>query len=441
MAKSGIRIAVVGGGSSYTPELVDGLLARRDLPVERITLLDVAMGQEKLATVHALSHRMAERAGRDIRIEATLDREAALTGADFVCTQYRVGGLAARARDESIPLRYGALGQETVGAGGFAKGLRTVPVAVEIAETIARVAPDAWLLNFTNPSGMVTEALLNHSAVRTIGLCNVPIGIHRGVARFLGVSEDRVRMDFFGLNHLSFARRFFVDGRDVTAEVLGLAGTGDAGRPANIPAGEWGETLIRGLGMYPNSYLRYYWMTDEMVRKEQESVASGRGTRADRVMAIERELFARYADPSLAEKPPELMKRGGAYYSDVAVTLMESLALNRPREMVVNVRNGRALPDLPPEASVEVSCLVDGSGARPLDQGPMPLTVRGLIQQVKAYEELTIEAALTGSRSTALLALLANPVGPREPEATKLLDDILNENRDWLPRFFAEHHA
>jgi 6-phospho-beta-glucosidase len=248
-------------------------------------------------------------------------------------------------------------------------------------------------------------------------------------------------MDFFGLNHLSFARRFFLDGRDVTAEVLGLVSSGDGGRPANIPAREWASSLIRGLGMYPNSYLRYYWMTTEMVREEERAVAAGEGTRADRVMAIERELFQRYADPTLAEKPPELMKRGGAYYSDVAVTLIEALALNRPREMVVNVRNGHTLPDLPVEASVEVSCLVDGTGARPLYQGPMPPAVRGLIQQVKAYEQLTIEAALSGNRDTALLALLTNPVGPREPEAERLLGDILKENQEWLPRFFRGRHA
>jgi 6-phospho-beta-glucosidase len=436
MAQTGIRVAVVGGGSSYTPELIDGFLQHRDIPVESITLLDVPEGKEKLSIVHGLAERMLKRAGLDVRVTATLDREEAFAGVDFVCTQYRVGGLRARARDEAIPLRYDCLGQETVGAGGFAKGLRTVPVALAIARDLERLAPDAWLLNFTNPAGMVTEALLNHSGIKTIGLCNVPIGIQRGVAHALGVEMDRIGMDFFGLNHLSFARRIYLDGNDVTDRVLGLtADQVEGGRPANIPATEWGESLIRAVHMFPNSYLRYYWMTDEMVKHQKELLEAGRGTRATQVMAIEAELFKKYQDPDLAEKPPELMKRGGAYYSEVAVSLIHALALNKPREMVVNVRNGSTLPDLPTEAAVEVSCLVDGRGARPLYQGPMPLEVRGLIQKVKAYEQLTIRAAITGSRETALMALVNNPVVPSVGVAERLLADILRENRAELPNF------
>jgi 6-phospho-beta-glucosidase len=438
MAKTGIRVAVVGGGSSYTPELIDGFLVHRDIPVESITLLDVPEGKEKLAIVHGLAQRMVKRAGLDMRLEATLDRTAAFSGVDFVCTQYRVGGLRARARDEAIPLRYDCLGQETVGAGGFAKGLRTIPVALEIARDLERLAPDAWLLNFTNPAGMVTEALLNHSGVKTIGLCNVPIGIQRGVAAALGVDTDRIGMDFFGLNHLSFARHIYLDGKDITEQVLGLTTEDpDTARPANIPAVEWGEALIRAVRMFPNSYLRYYWRTDEMVRHQKEALEAGHGTRATQVMAIEAELFKRYQDPDLAEKPPELMRRGGAYYSEVAVNLIHALALNQPREMVVNVRNGCTLPDLPADAAVEVSCLVDGRGARPLYQGPMPLAVRGLIQQVKAYEQLTIEAAITGNRDTALMALVNNPVVPSVGVAERLLADILRENRAELPAFSA----
>jgi 6-phospho-beta-glucosidase len=436
MAKSGIRVAVVGGGSSYTPELIDGFLQHRDIPVERITLLDVPAGKEKLSIVHALAQRMMKRAGLDIQVEATLDRAAAFQGVDFVCTQYRVGGLRARARDEAIPLRYDCLGQETIGAGGFAKGLRTVPVALDIARDIQRLSPDAWLLNFTNPAGMVTEALLNYGGVKTIGLCNAPIGLQRGIAHALGVDMDRIGMDFFGLNHLSFARHVYLDGEDITDRVLGLSEEADEGaRPANIPAAQWGESLMRAVRMFPNGYLRYYWMTDEMIKHQKEAVEAGRGTRATQVMAIEAELFKRYQDPELAEKPPELMKRGGAYYSEVAVSLIHALALNKPREMVVNVQNGCTLPDLPPEASVEVSCLVDGRGARPLYQGPMPLSVRGLVQQVKAYEQLTIQAAMTGNQDTALMALANNPVVPSVGVAETLLQDILRENRAELPNF------
>lgn len=435
MASTGIRVAVVGGGSSYTPELIDGFLQHRDIPVEKITLLDVPEGKEKLSIVHALAQRMVKHAGLNIRIDATLDRDEAFSGVDFVCTQYRVGGLRARARDEAIPLRYDCLGQETVGAGGFAKGLRTVPVALDIARDIERLSPDAWLLNFTNPAGMVTQALQNHSGVRTIGLCNVPIGIQRGVAKALNVDPERIGMDFFGLNHLSFARKIYLDGQDVTEQVLGLTEANREASPANIPATQWGESLMRALRMFPNSYLRYYWMTDNAIQHQKESVEAGNGTRATQVMAIEAELFKKYRDPSLKEKPPELMKRGGAYYSDVAVSLIHALALNQPREMVVNVRNGHTLPDLHPNASVEVSCLVDGRGARSLYQGAMPTSVRGLIQQVKAYEDLTIEAAITGNKDTALMALANNPVVPSVGKAEKLLKDILKENASELTRF------
>lgn len=432
---TGIRVAVVGGGSSYTPELVEGFLRYYDvLPVERITLIDVPMGAEKVRIVGELARRMVHRAGRPTAVDWTLDRHEALAGADFVCHQFRVGGLKARERDETIPLRYGAIGQETCGAGGFAKALRTVPVALGIARELEEHNPTAWIMNFTNPAGMITEAILRYSKMRVVGLCNVPINMQREMAARLSVEPARVALEMFGLNHLSFVRHVYLDGRDITDEMVRAAAEAVQGM-VNIPAQVWGTALVRMLRLIPNDYLRYYWFPDAMLAHERADVESGKGTRATQVMAIERELFRRYADPNLSEKPPELEKRGGAYYSEVAVSAIRSIATNTPAEMVVNVRNGPALPDLPADVSVEISALVDGRGARPLAQGPMPPAVRGLIQQVKVYESLTIDAAVSGDRDQALAALLANPLVPSLPVAGALLEDILRENAEYLPQF------
>ncbi len=435
---TGARITVIGGGSSYTPELVDGILNHyEEMPVEQITLVDISDGAEKMRIVAELSRRMIEQRGRKITLDTTLDRRAALKDRDFVCNQFRVGGLKARARDESIPMRYGAIGQETVGAGGFAKALRTIPVVLEIARDLEELGSKAWLLNFTNPASMVTQALLNHSNIRAIGLCNVPINMQMAIAQAFGVQVDEVGMDFFGLNHLSFARHIYIKGRDVTREVLHA--TTDAHQTlANIPAKEWGDDLLQAIQMLPNSYLRYYWFGDEMYRQQTADLDAGKGTRAIRVMAIEAELFKTYQNPELKEKPPELQKRGGAYYSEVAVSVMSAIYANRPREMVVNIRNGHALPELAIDAAVEVSALIDGRGARPLYSGLMPNAVRGLIQQVKAFEDLTVEAAVTGDRDIALAALINNPLVPSTDVAAKILRDILRENSGYLPQFELE---
>lgn len=435
MAKTGIRVSVLGGGSSYTPELVDGLIRRPDMPVERITLQDIPEGRDKLGIVTDFARRLVAHAGLSISIESTLDRVEALQGADFICAQYRVGGLQARARDESIPLRYGAIGQETVGAGGFAKALRTIPVALEIASDIQRICPRAWLLNFTNPAGMITQAILNRTAVRTVGLCNGPTNLRRAVALGLDVDPGRISLEVCGLNHLSFARAIYLDGQDVADQVLAAIINDPDAVIAHFPGFEWALPLIRGLKMIPSDYLRYYWMTDWMVARQQDEIQAGKGTRATQVMALEADLFKRYQDPDVKDVPHELMKRGGAFYSEVAVGLMEALVLNRSRDMVLNVRNGSTLPDLGPDAVVEVSCIVDGRGARSLAQGPMPTRIRGLVQHVKAYEDLTINAAVSGDRDEALWALINNPLIPSAQSAERILADILKENAAFLPAF------
>lgn len=422
MNQTGIRVAVVGGGSSYTPELIEGFLLHQDIPVERITLLDIPEGQEKQDVVAALAERMARRAGRAIRIESTLDREQALFGADFVCAQYRVGGLHARARDEAIPLAHGYIGQETVGAGGFMKALRTVPVAVALGHDVERLCPGAWILNFTNPSGLITEALIRHAWPRTIGLCNAPMVMERTIAARLGVPSDQVRLSMVGLNHLSFVRAIEFQGQDILEAVV-EAFLKEGLWPGGPAMTEADQAFIKTLGLLPNSYLRYYWLPDRMLAEERRRVGDGLGTRAEEVMRIEADLFRRYRDPDLAEKPPELALRGGAYYSEVAVQVLEAVLLRRPREMVVNVQNRGAVRELPAEASIEVSSVVDGSGAHPKPQEPLPLSVAGLVQQVKAYEELTIEAALRHDRGLALEALVLNPLVGSIDGAAAILDE------------------
>lgn len=430
---SGVRVAVVGGGSSYTPELMAGFIRHyHEMPIEKITLIDVPMGHYKQEIVRQFSQRLWDQANLPIRLESTLDRHDALVSADFVCHQFRVGGLQARQRDETLPLKYHALGQETCGAGGFAKALRTIPVALDIARELEAHNPSAWIMNFTNPSGMVTEAILKYTGIRTIGLCNVPITMQREIAHRFHADPDQVELDMVGLNHLSFVRRVYVKGEDVTQRAL-HGSPNDSSYMANVPSQEWGADLIQAIQMIPNDYLRYYWFAPDMIQKEEQRVQSGLGTRATEVLRIEKDLFARYQDPALVTLPEELSRRGGAYYSDVAVNAMVAIANDQNRPMVVNVSNGQTIADLPSDAVVEVTAKVNHGGAHPLYPGPLPLTVRGLVQQVKTYEALTIEAAVTVNRDLALAGLIANPLVPSAKVAEHLLHDILEANREDLP--------
>lgn len=411
-----LNITVIGGGSTYTPELIEGFILHRDtLPVKRLTLMDIS--PERLEIVGGLARRMVE--GTGIEIILTEDREAAIDGADFVLTQFRVGGMVARANDEHIPMKYGIIGQETTGPGGFAKALRTVPQVLDIARTMEKRAPHAFLINFTNPSGLVTEALLRHSSVRTLGLCNVPINMLYGVAEQLGVDPNRVTLDYVGLNHLSFARTVYLDGRDVTEQVLAEKDS------------EFDPSWLKAIRMVPNYYLKYFVHHNHAI----EEVQRAEETRADYLMRVEAELLTMYRDPKLRVKPALLSERGGARYSTAAVSLIRAIANNLKEVHIVNVRNSNALPDLPENSVVEVPAVIDASGARPLSMGHLPPQIRGLIQAVKSYEELTIEAAITGNRDTARLALMAHPLVPSWDAACALLTDILAANREYLPQF------
>ncbi len=419
-----MKVAVIGGGSTYTPELVEGFGLRRDvLPVEELVLHDI--DQRRLDVVGGLARRILRKLDFPGRLTLTTDRERAVEGADFVLVQLRVGGLQARLQDETIPPRFGCIGQETTGPGGFAKALRTVPVVLDIAEDTARLGADgAWLLDFTNPAGLVTQALIDHGH-RAIGLCNIPIGFQRELAKQLGVEPAQVQLEHVGLNHLSWERRVLVDGVDRLPELIdGYAD--QLGEDVDLPG-----DLVRLLRSIPSYYLRYFYLTDEVLEKQR-----GEQPRAEEVMEIERSLLEMYADPALDIKPKLLEKRGGAFYSEAAAMLVESLHTDRGDVQVVNVRNAGAIPNMAEDAVVEVACRIDASGATPLPVEPLAPEMLGLVEQVKAYERLTVAAAVSGDRDLALKALMANPLTSQYRIAMPLLEALLDANRAYLPRFF-----
>jgi 6-phospho-beta-glucosidase len=420
----GIKVAVIGGGSTYTPELVEGIGLRRDvLPVDEFVLHDI--DDARLAVVGGLAQRILGKLGFPGRFSVTTERERALDGADFVLVQLRVGGMAARLNDETIPLRFGCIGQETTGAGGFAKALRTIPVVLDIAADTARLGADgAWLLDFTNPSGLVTQALLDHGH-RAIGLCNVPIGFQRQFAKRFAVAPERVQLEHVGLNHLSWERKVLVDGVDRLPEVLESDAESIAAE-VELPV-----ELVRSSAAIPSYYLRYYYLTGEVLREQKEGEP-----RAKEVMEIERGLLEMYADPQLDIKPKLLEERGGAFYSEASAMLIESLFAGRGDIQVVNTRNDGAIPEIAADAVVEVACRIDRQGAHPLPVDPLAPEMLGLVQQAKAYERLTVRAAVEGDRDLALKALMANPLVRDYSVAAPLLAELLVANRAMLPRFF-----
>lgn len=422
----GVKVVVVGGGSTYTPELVEGFHTHRDrLPIDELVLHDI--DGDRLEVVGGVCRRILSRRSWPGRLTLTTSRDRALEGADFVVVQLRVGGQAARLLDETVPLEFGCIGQETTGAGGFAKALRTVPVILQLAEeTSRRGAKEAWIVDFTNPVGIVTQALLDEGH-RAVGLCNVAIGLQRRFAEYLNVAPERVELEHVGLNHLSWERAVRVDTVDRLPELIERHGERIA-REIQIP-----ESVIRLLGAVPSHYLRYFYLTDEVLAGQ---LSGARHSRAQEVIAIERELLELYRDPAVDEKPKLLEQRGGAYYSEAAAQLIASLHAGSGDIQVVDVRNGGALPDLPDDAVVEVPARIDRLGAHPQPLRPLAPEMLGLVQQVKAYERLAVRAAVLGDRLAALKALMANPlVGPYSV-ATRLLEALLESNRGHLPRFF-----
>ncbi|TJY41839.1 6-phospho-beta-glucosidase [Cohnella pontilimi] len=429
----GLKIAVIGGGSSYTPELVEGLIDRYEtLPVRELWLVDVEEGRHKLEIVGELAKRMVEKSGLPIRVHLTLNRREAVEGADFVTTQMRVGLLEARKWDEHIPNLHGVIGQETTGPGGMFKALRTIPVLLDICRDIEELSPKAWLLNFTNPAGMVTEAINRHSRVKTIGLCNAPIGMYKWMSKKYGVPADRIYVEFAGLNHLHWMTRVEVDGEDKLSELLDRR---EEYVGKNVPATEWDPDFLVSLGALPSYYLKYFYMKDAMLQEQLGSLKTG-GTRAEVVKRVEDELFELYKDPNLKEKPKQLEQRGGAYYSEAAVNLMDSLYNDKRDIQTLNVTNGKILDFLPEDAAIEVNCVVTGKGPLPLPVTKVPEAAKGLIAAVKTYERLTIEAAVTGDRGIALQAMAHHPLVPSVAVAKTLLNEMLEQNQKYLPAFF-----
>ncbi|MFI6905152.1 6-phospho-beta-glucosidase [Nonomuraea sp. NPDC050394] len=415
-----MKLAVVGGGSTYTPELIDGFARLRDdLPITEIALIDPHA--ERLELVAGVSRRMLARAGHPARVIATPSVEEGVAGAQAVLFQLRVGGQAARNVDETLPLRCGCVGQETTGAGGLAKALRTVPVVLDLAERMREHAPDAWIVDFTNPVGIVTRALLD-AGHRAIGLCNVAIGFQRTFARYLGVEPDRVSLGHVGLNHLTWERAVYLDGEDVLPRLLAEHGQEIADNIGLPPE------LFARLGVVPSYYLRYFYAHDIVVAEQRT-----KPSRADEVAAMETRLLEMYADPAVDTKPELLGKRGGAFYSEAAVALIASLLGDRGDVQVVNTRNAGTLPFLPDEAVIEVPATITAAGAAPLPIDPLDPLYAGLIANVSAYESLALDAAIHGGADRVRNALLAHPLIGQEAVAGELTDLLLEANAAHLP--------
>ncbi|HNS51747.1 MAG TPA: 6-phospho-beta-glucosidase [Anaerolineae bacterium] len=428
-----MKVAVIGGGSTYTPELVRGFLERAaSFPLTELWLMDVAAG--RLATVGGLARRMIRAGGAPFRVVLTGDLFEAIDGAAYVITQLRVGGMEARREDEYLGQRHGLIGQETTGIGGMAKALRTIPVILEVAGAMRGHAPGALLVNFTNPSGLITEALWRYApGVPALGVCNVALTTKMEMLAGLGgsaagIDAETVELDTLGLNHLTWHRGLRARGEDLWPQVL----AGFLRRLAAEPEPEWGVRTIESLGMIPNSYLQYYYYTHRKLAEQAHWPPS----RAEEVMAVEEELLRQYGEPDRVEPPPGLLKRGGAYYSTVATQLLSAHYNNRGETHVANVRHGGAVRGWPADWVLEMPCRVDGTGVHALPADPLPPVCFGLLAHVKAFELLTVEAAVHGDRTAAYQALLAHPLGPSADRAQAVLDDLLEANRRYLPGFW-----
>jgi 6-phospho-beta-glucosidase len=437
-----MKIVTIGGGSSYTPELIEGFILRKhELPISEIWLVDVEEGREKLEIVGAMAQRMVKAAGLDWKVNLTLNRREALKDADFVTTQFRVGLLDARIRDERIPLSYGFIGQETNGAGGMMKALRTIPVILDIIKDMKELCPNAWLVNFTNPSGIVTEAAIKVGGwKRTIGLCNVPIGHIASSNAVMGFSEfdSTLFYKFAGLNHFHWHKVWDKAGNEITdyliEQVYNPENKAKYEGMKNIRNLPFSYEQIKHLGILPCGYHRYYYIQEDMLNEELEAFEN-HTTRAETVKQTEAELFELYKDPKLDYKPEQLTKRGGTHYSDAACEVIASIVNNKKTQMVVSTQNNGAISDLPYDSIVEISALITSHGAEPLNWGSFKPAARGVLQIQKAMEEVIIEAAVTGDYGAALHAFTINPLISGGVKAKAMLDEMLVANKDYLPQF------
>ena len=440
MNKDGVKIVTIGGGSSYTPELVEGFIKRYDhLPVRELWLVDIEAGREKLETVGALAQRMVKKAGLPMKVILSYDRREALKDADFVTTQMRIGRLPARVLDERIPLSHGLIGQETNGAGGMFKAFRTIPVILDIVKDIEELCPNAWLINFTNPAGMVTEAILRYTNFKkAIGLCNVPVNMVAGFAKMLNVDESQVTMEVQGVNHFIFATDVFVDGVSCFDELLhkyAYLKPEDTIQMKNFVSLPYSPSFIKGLKAIPCPYHNYYFFTKEQLEEELEQLKTGT-VRGEVVSKTEEELFELYSHEELQEKPEQLAMRGGAKYSDAACNLIASIYTNKGDIQYVDVRNNGAIADLPMDSAVEVACRITADGPQPIATGDLRLPISGYVHMMKTFERLVIEAAIKGDRDLAVTALNMNPLCPSDEIANIVIDELLEAHKDYLPQFF-----
>jgi 6-phospho-beta-glucosidase len=429
-----LKVATIGGGSTYTPELVNGFIERiKSFPIDELWLMDI--DAQRLEIVGGFAQRMVAEKGSPFKVVLTQDQKAAVKDANYVTTQLRVGKMPARVTDEYLGRRHGLIGQETTGVGGMAKALRTIPVILSIANDMQKLAhPDALLVNFTNPSGLVTEALFQHAPrVQAVGVCNVPITtkmeILNGFKEVLGenVSPERAELKTLGLNHLSWHYGFTIDGNDIWPEIM--QAFVEHLKKEEDP--EFDPETVETLGMMPNYYLHYYYYTDRVL-KAQEKWPPSRG---EEVIEIEKDLLREYSDPKLKEPPADLMKRGGAYYSTVATQLLNAHYNNLGQIHVCNVRHQGAVKGWDPDWVLEMPCKVDREGVTPLPAEPLPKACYGLLSHVKAYEQLTVQAAVKGDRKALYEALLVHPLGPKADKVKDVLEDILKTNKQFLPQF------
>ncbi|MDD3049160.1 MAG: 6-phospho-beta-glucosidase [Bacilli bacterium] len=437
MSKEAIKIVTIGGGSSYAPELMEGFIKRYDeLPIKEIWLVDIEEGKEKLNIVGAMAQRMWDAKGYDVKIHLTLDRRAALKGADFVTTQFRVGLLDARIKDERIPALHGLLGQETNGAGGIFKAFRTIPVIKAIIDDMRELCPHAWLINFTNPSGMISEAIIKHFHwQRCIGLCNVPVLAMMGEHKSIHMPRESLHYHFAGLNHFHWHKVYDDEGNDITCRILEKFNDPDfEGKPANLFKTEFPLELLMKSNMIPCMYHSYYYTQEETLAHALEEFKL-KGTRAQQMKEVESELFALYKQPELDHKPEQLSKRGGAYYSDAACECISAIYNDKQSHMVVSTENKGALPFLASDSIVEVSSIIGARGACPMVWGNMPPAEKGWLQTMKAMEECVIEAALTGDYGMALEAFTINPLIPGGKIAKMVLNELLIAHKKYLPQF------
>lgn len=439
MKEKKLKIVTIGGGSSYTPELAEGFINRyNSLPVSEFWLVDIKEGKEKLEIVGALVKRMIKKAGLPIKVILSYDRREALKDADFVTTQIRVGRLQARILDERIPLQHGMIGQETNGAGGMFKAFRTIPVILDIVKDMQELCPDAWLINFTNPAGIITEAILRYTDFKkAIGLCNVPVNMISGFANMLNAKEEDVTMEIQGVNHFIFATNVFVNGKSYFDKLLHLYANlkeEDTIQMKNFVSLPYSPSFIKGLQAIPCPYHNYYFFTKEQLEEELQQLHTGT-VRGETVKKTEEELFQLYSKEDLVTKPEQLAKRGGAKYSDAACNLIQSIYNNTGDIQYVNVRNNGAILDLPAESAVEVACRITSDGPQPIATGCLKLPISGYIHMMKAFERMVAEAAIEGSREKAIAALNLNPLCPSDTLANLVVDELLQAHKQYLPQF------